>query len=234
MSPTTIEDPTAQGAASLSGTANTSDFTLTPSLDIFAKWLAILDGNKTNYVDVYTEVMQKYTEYMADIADLVTAMANATKPGNDKDHVNFDGDAIREKIFALVDKYNSTAPLFTSKLSGADGKAEAEKWAKELGLDPEKTVIATGKDANDQYTYSVIVDTTPLLSMANSLKNGNIDIPSYQAMQAAIDAQKQVIQNTVQVLAEKFSKANSNYDSYIKAASSSLQELLAMLNQFLR
>jgi type III secretion system IpaD/SipD/SspD family effector len=231
---TIADDPTTTtGTPTVSAAdAATTDNTQQPRFDPFARWLDILGQNKANYVDVYIDVMQKYTGYMADIADLVTAMANATTAGSDKDHVNFNGTTISAKLNALRAQVENT-PLFTSQLKGADALAEATAWAKELGLDPDKTVRVTGKDENGQETYGVFMDATPIVSMINALKNGNLDIPSYQAMQAAFDAQKQVIQNTVQVLAEKFSKANGNYDSYVKAASATLEQLLAILKGFL-
>lgn len=221
----------AAAAKTTATSAGASTQSATNTLNI-SDWVNLIGAYKELYLDPYTKVIQTHTEFMAEIADLMTIIAKATTAGNDSNHVNVDFDTIKDKIDAIRNKYDGQ-PLVTVKTVGEGGRAEAEAWAAELGLNPDNTVQVVDKTDDGQVIYGVVMDMMPLQQMVEALKDGNIDIPTYQAMQAAIDSEKAVLQNTVQVLAEKFSRANANFDSLIKVLSSLLAEWSQIMRAFL-
>jgi hypothetical protein len=126
--------------------------------------------------------------------------------------------------------------LFNSTLSGDAGKKQAEDWAREFGLDPEKVVrLAGSKDENGEGVYyTVIMDVSPLVTMVSATKDGTMDLAQYNAMLAALDTQEQTIQSNVRLMAEKGTNAFSKYDTLVKALSSMISERFAVLKDILR
>jgi hypothetical protein len=268
-----------QAAAAMSATttpppppANTSAAQMQALLDL-------LNGMKDNYIDPYVKALQTSTQFMSDLAALMTAISKATSAGKDSNNVKVDGVAIKVAIQALQDKYSKPEnALYTSKLTSNDGSdaalEEANKWATELGLDP-ATAVKGYFDENGDKRFAVYLDLSPLAKMADAVKGGtpgttpmtfqefldknggdvvqgfaryqqylaelsgaadqNIDLASYNAMLAALDANKTIMQNfSAQILPEKMVKANGQWESMRKLQSAVADQLFQLMDSLMK
>jgi len=201
-------------------------------LDYIDELPKLIDGMLENYINIYVNVMQKYTDYVGEIADLKTLISkSSTASGSDK--IVFDAGPIFAKIAEIEAKFNSIDnAMYVAHETGAAGYAECVKWAKELGLNPDAVIVCVGDDkANGQ--YFIQADLSPLFQIRESIKNGEMPTNLYQQMAAGIDIQVQKVNNTIQKLAEKYSNANANMDSLMKMLSNILAELQRILAQML-
>ncbi len=195
---------------------------------------------KKNVIDVYAKVMQKYTDYVNQLAELKSVITAASKPGQSSGMINVDFNAITEKIGDIEKNFSFDNPIFVSQKTGAEGEAEARRWAEELGLDPDKVVIPSGgKDG----TYQINVDLTPLKTIGTTVtsvsgggQNGivkkDIDANRYQALISAVDGQIQTPFNQVQVIGEKFGRQNTQMNSlfqFVTGAASQLTQTLSTM-----
>jgi type III secretion system IpaD/SipD/SspD family effector len=199
--------------------------------NIVGTFPGFISGVQKNYIDPYTAIMKFYTDFMGEVSDIMSAISKAVGPGEDSNSVSFDETQIKNLINELVQKYRER-PLFTSQGTGAEGKAEAERWAKELGLDISKATLVD-KD-NPDGPWKVEMDLSPLDTMFGAIKGDKLSTYEYQAMQTAIDAQKQKLQSTVQTVAEKYGRANANMDSLYKMMSAMITAMEQLLEAFNR
>ncbi|MET3106705.1 type III secretion system IpaD/SipD/SspD family effector [Oxalobacteraceae bacterium GrIS 2.11] len=219
---------TNQSASEVKTTTSTWKWSLLNSLPGHVKSM------QDNYISPYTAAVQLYTKFMADIADLMTIVSGSSHANSDSNYINFGTESTVLKIDAISKKYDMLKnPLYSSKAVGEAGKAEANRWAEEFGLDPAKCVQEIKGDGGES-SYVVIVDLSPLATMQLSLKNGKLSIQEYQQMMAALDGQKQILQSTVQVLTEKYGRANANLDSMFRLISGIIADLQQQISRMMQ
>lgn len=193
------------------------------------------------YLEVYENVVGKYTEFYTDFSDILSQMGGWISPGGkDGNQVKLNVGALVNALEKLRDQHQlpyQNAVLFPSQSEGAgitgvsDRKA-AEQWAKELGLPDFCVQRFNGK-------YFVVVDLTPIEAMirdTQALGEGAVEIDNakFQAWQAGFKAQEENLKNTLQTLTQKYSSANSLYDNLVKVLSSTISSCLETAKSFLQ
>ncbi|MGL5266007.1 MAG: type III secretion system needle tip protein SctA [Plesiomonas shigelloides] len=193
------------------------------------------------YLEVYENVVGKYTEFYTDFSDILSQMGGWISPGGkDGNQVKLNVDALVNALKTLTSKYtlpNQNAVLFPSQsegsgITGVSDRKVAEQWAKELGLPDSCVQQVNGK-------YVVVVDLTPINAMirdTSALGKGEVEIDNakFQAWQAGFKAQEENLKNTLQTLTQKYSSANSLYDNLVKVLSSTISSCLETAKSFLQ
>jgi Type III secretion systems tip complex components len=121
-------------------------------------------------------------------------------------------------------------------------KAIAEKWAIDLGL-PDDAIL---KSANDDITWLVKLDFSPVNTMIDSLEamkkktppdaDGKVTLSTshFQAWKTGFDAQADRIKNKSTVMAQKLVNAQSIYENLIKVLSSTIAAMMETNKLFLQ
>ncbi len=217
----------------------------------FCDDLAVIIRNmQDNYVDSFATAMAKYTEFLGDISKLKSALSACTTTSGEAGKMTVDFDKFSTELGLIIQKYNYAeydqyrpdmiigvggGVLYTAPDAGDAGKADAEAMAKQLGLNPSCVKQVCGQ-------YIVALDLTPLSEIMSSIykkcdpDNGRTVVVltmgqgEYDSWFTGATSQFQTIENTAQVLAERFSRANSNLDSLYKMLSSVISDITNMLN----
>lgn len=193
------------------------------------------------YLEVYENVVGKYTEFYTDFSDILSQMGGWISPGGkDGNQVKLNVDALVNALEKLKTKHKlpyQNAVLFPSQsegsgITGVSERKVAEQWAKELGLPDSCVQLFNGK-------YVVVVDLTPIEAMirdTRALGKGEVEIDNakFQAWQAGFKAQEENLKNTLQTLTQKYSSANSLYDNLVKVLSSTISSCLETAKSFLQ
>ncbi|MFP2429045.1 IpaD/SipD/SspD family type III secretion system needle tip protein [Enterobacter ludwigii] len=195
-----------------------------------------------DYLEIFEHSVEKQTAYWQKFTDFQSQLAKNTTTSGGDSRVTISG---IESLWSQLEKLMVTYEPVDVTTVSADfilypvepdtyvSKAEAKKWAQELGL-PDGCVYGSGDK------YIVVIDTTP----ANRLRYSNVincGLPSwagstteYQAWQTTYNAQAENIKTNTQTLTTKYSTANSTYDTIIKLLSSSIQTLFDCCKEALR
>lgn len=187
-----------------------------------------------DYIKVYEDIVQRYTDMFGEFSDLMGNITSLLKVSTDKNGVQtfqFDDKALKD-VTNLITKYEGSAGILYSAPNGPNPKAEADKWAKQLGLDPDKFVkLVDGK-------WCVKMDISPLTNIKQSLqdaKGASLSTFEYQSWRSGFDAQGDRLKTALQTLTSKYGSANGNFDTVVKLLSSmitSMSELLRTLCNF--
>ena len=203
--------------------------------DFFDKLLELIDLIKNGYLAGYEHIIKAYSDFFADFNKDITAMMKEWIEGtNDGKEVEINAGAIRIALQKLIEKYsppNPTAVLFPAPGMGGATKEEAEKWLKALGLP------ASCLHQNNDGTYSVVMDLSPLITMRDSLPPDVYEIiwdtAKFQAWQTGFNAQEERMKNMLQSFTQKYSNANSYHDNFNKTLSAHLSQYADMLKAML-
>lgn len=177
----------------------------------------LIAAMKDNYVAVYAQAMEKYSRYFSGISDLVSLIGKSVKAGPDNTMI-VDFPTILAAMKALESSFNlKENALFVSTLTDDAAQAEATHWAIEMGLNPANCVRGA-KNEDGSMSYFVTVDSGPITAMITSTsgKKSPLTVQEFQAWQAGFDAQKNIIQTTVSVIAEKYGQANDSLNNMVK------------------
>lgn len=197
-------------------------------------WQDAVNGIGTiedQYLGVYENVVERYTAFYSDFSDFMsglTAFLNVTTDDKGNQTMQFKPEVIAE-INKLINDYANGSKGVLFPASGTATKAEADKWAKELGLDP-ACVQPSGVG------YVVRVDLSPLLSIRDNLNDSAIKPMTtfeYQSWRSGFDAQSGKLQTTLQTLTTKYGNANGMFDTMVKVLSSSITSGSETLKQIL-
>ncbi|NHR07710.1 type III secretion system needle tip protein SctA [Chromobacterium haemolyticum] len=196
-------------------------------------------GNiKDGYLGVYENVVGKYIEFYQEFSDILSQMAGWISSNDKGDKVTLSVGELYDALKQLKAKYENTV-LFPT--SGTTSKAEADKWAAELGLPKEcvkEKPAGSGK-------YVVVIDTGPVQKMMTALeglaggvpekgKKVEMDNAKFQSWQSGFKAQEENLKNTLQTLTQKYSNANSLYDNLVKVLSSTISSCTETAKSFLQ
>ncbi|KQN51817.1 hypothetical protein ASE93_01250 [Serratia sp. Leaf50] len=197
---------------------------------------------KSNYYDVFEGALSKYIEFYKKFSNIISEMGKWVEKKGDNGNLVFKFGELEKVLKKLLTDYTpadgKTNQLYPIDHTKNVSRAEAEKWAKDMGL-PASSVIPG--------SY-VSIDTAPVKKMLESLldkqeidedgkvvntgNNKEITNTQYQAWLAGFNAQEEQIKTTVQSLTGRYSNANSVYDNMIKVLSSTISTLADMAKRF--
>jgi invasin D len=153
-------------------------------------------------------------------------------------------DGLLDALKDLLEVYkNGPSTVFIADQEDSQhNQAIAEKWATDLGL-PKDAVV---KSANDNTTWLVKLDFSPVKTMIESLEamkaktppdaDGKITLStsSFQAWKVGFDAQAERIKSNSTVMANKLVNAQSIYENLIKVLSSTIAAMMETNKSFLQ
>ncbi|QND85677.1 Uncharacterized protein ChrSV_3451 [Chromobacterium vaccinii] len=192
-----------------------------------------IDSLNKNYLQQYQKIVSTYTEFYKKFSDEVLAkIGEWVKSVEGKDGK---ADKIELNIGAMKAALNKVKDADNEKGGGwvlYDGEG-AGKWFKEL----------TGKDGGASNGLKleggkVMVDVSVLDKMVENLDKLNtpskLDSAAFQAWKSGFDSQAEQLKNTLQVLTQKYSNANSTFDNMVKVLSSTITACLETDKLFLQ
>ncbi len=225
-------DPAAPAApaAPTTPTAAAEDTSTGSGLDYIDDLPPLIAAMQTNYIGVYVNAMQKYTDFMGEVAKLKSMISSAASASSDSTKTKFDAKTIDDQIALIMREFSGPdSALFTSQQTGEAGKAECQKWAEEFGLTLDQVLVR-----DDSGKYRIQVDLQPLRNIQTSIDfSGEIKDNLFAGMIAGLDMQVQAMNTTVQKLTEKFSNANGVMNDMMKMLSDILAELQRILAQMM-
>ncbi|MDB5989232.1 MAG: sipD [Herbaspirillum sp.] len=153
-------------------------------------------------------------------------------------------DGLLDALKDLLEVYkNGPSTVFVAEQGDSQhNHAIAEKWATDLGL-PKDAVV---KSANDNTTWLVKLDFSPVKTMIESLEAMKAKTPpdaagkitlstsSFQAWKVGFDAQAERIKSNSTVMANKLVNAQSIYENLIKVLSSTIAAMMETNKSFLQ
>jgi len=205
-----------------------------PQSAVLNGWLDFIRSLTDNYMNPYTEAVRKYTAFLTDVTNLEAYISQRIQSsGDDKQPVAINCAEIKAKIEDLIAKYSlpqDAGSLFTSTATGTDGQNQALEWAAEFGLD--SSAVTRTSDGK----WTVRMDLNPFMQIANVFNRSgtNFDIPTYNQIITAKDAQVQTIKNTMQVLTEKYSRAFATSNNITTLFSSICKSTFDMMASYLK
>ncbi len=197
-------------------------------------WQDAVDGIgviKAGYLEVYETVVERYTAFYSDFSDFMsglTAYLDVTTDDKGNQTMEFKTEALN-KINALINSYSSGSKGILFPASGTTTKAEAEKWAAELGLPAHCVTSVVGG-------FVVKMDISPLTTIRDNLRDIALKPMTtfqYQSWRSGFDAQSGKFQTTLQTLTTKYGNANGMFDTLVKVLSSSITSGAETLKQIL-
>ncbi|WP_067700190.1 IpaD/SipD/SspD family type III secretion system needle tip protein [Erwinia sp. ErVv1] len=185
-----------------------------------------------DYLDVFQQAVEKNAEFYSDFSDFMSKLSQFIKADGDKTILKTA--AFAAELDKLINKYkvpSSATTLYPVQSGNAvigGDKEECEAWAKEMGLNSDKSVtrLADG-------SYIVHIDVLPLENIKKTLpgyshswEDMKCNSAQWAAWQSGFDMQKDSIQTAMQTLTQKYSNANSTFDNLVKVLSGTISSLL--------
>jgi type III secretion system IpaD/SipD/SspD family effector len=195
-----------------------------------ADWMAdIISDTQTGYLDVYTDIARKYTEFYKKIST-ISYTNYIVVDDSDPNNVKFDAGALYADLKNVLDTHAEV-------LAGFDDKESADVWAKRIYGDPPPagTVKEVIDPATGKKSYLLCADTTPLNSMMAELEKlagksldgvgssvVKVSTIKFNAWEQNYKTQVSTIENMIQQLGNQMSSATSKMDNLIKVMMSCL------------
>lgn len=172
---------------------------------------------RTNYVDFYAGLMQKYTEmYEAYNEYVQKASADAVKAGEDGNNVDFNNNTMK----GGYDKFNNAVNgMDLGSVANWDKMTDEQKASMTATLEPAfKVDQSSGKISFnlDQYNGRPYYP---------SDGGGKVSTSSYQAWLASFNAIGTGLQSNMQSFAQRYTQANSTFDNLNKVLSGAISSM---------
>ncbi|ARF52342.1 IpaD/SipD/SspD family type III secretion system needle tip protein [Pantoea stewartii] len=172
---------------------------------------------RTNYVDFYAGLMQKYTKmYEAYNEYVQKASADAVKAGEDGNNVDFNNNTVK----GGYDKFDSAVKgMDLGSVDNWDKMTDAQKASMTATLEPAfKVDQSSGKISFnlDQYNGRPYYP---------SDGGGKVSTSSYQAWLASFNAIGTGLQSNMQSFAQRYTQANSTFDNLNKVLSGAISSM---------
>lgn len=188
----------------------------------------IIGETRTDYLEVYEKVLEKYIGFFKGMSDILSQLPNLISDGKDN-KVTVDEGKLRELLEELNGKYKDQV-LYPTEPGKSVCEKEAKDWAEKLGL-PEDCVQSGEGGSVVKFDLSPIKE---MLEGLSAVKDGEISSAKYQAWKAGFDAQVEKINNYVQTLSQKYTTANSTYDNLVKVLSSTITSMYDADKEYLK
>ncbi|WP_112011591.1 IpaD/SipD/SspD family type III secretion system needle tip protein [Enterobacter sp. RIT418] len=200
--------------------ARTGDNEISVHTSYSKLWAVMAEAIKnirTNYVDFYAGLMQKYTEmYEAYNEYVQKASADAVKAGEDGNNVDFNNNTMK----GGYDKFDSAVKgMDLGSVDNWDKMTDAQKASMTATLEPAfKVDQSTGKISFnlDQYNGRPYYP---------SDGGGKVSTSSYQAWLASFNAVGTGLQSNMQSFAQRYTQANSTFDNLNKVLSGAISSM---------
>lgn len=200
--------------------ARTGDNEISVHTSYSKLWAVMAEAIKnirTNYVDFYAGLMQKYTEmYEAYNEYVQKASADAVKAGEDGNNVYFNNNTMK----GGYDKFDNTVKgMDLGSVDNWDKMTDAQKASMTATLEPAfKVDQSTGKISFnlDQYNGRPYYP---------SDGGGKVSTSSYQAWLASFNAVGTGLQSNMQSFAQRYTQANSTFDNLNKVLSGAISSM---------
>lgn len=200
--------------------ARTGDNEISVHTSYSKLWAVMAEAIKnirTNYVDFYAGLMQKYTEmYEAYNEYVQKASADAVKAGEDGNNVDFTNSTMK----GGYDKFDSAVKgLDLGSVDNWDKTTDAQKASMTATLEPAfKVDQSSGKISFnlDQYNGRPYYP---------SDGGGKVSTSSYQAWLASFNAIGTGLQSNMQSFAQRYTQANSTFDNLNKVLSGAISSM---------
>lgn len=200
--------------------ARTGDNEISVHTSYSKLWAVMAEAIKnirTNYVDFYAGLMQKYTEmYEAYNEYVQKASADAVKAGEDGNNVDFTNSTMK----GGYDKFDSAVKgLDLGSVDNWDKMTDAQKASMTATFEPAfKVDQSSGKISFnlDQYNGRPYYP---------SDGGGKVSTSSYQAWLASFNAIGTGLQSNMQSFAQRYTQANSTFDNLNKVLSGAISSM---------
>ncbi|WP_230350810.1 IpaD/SipD/SspD family type III secretion system needle tip protein [Lelliottia sp. WAP21] len=173
---------------------------------------------QTHYMDVYAQVTEQYQLYMEDVNSFKASLTNYMDNGADE--IKLDIPGILNEVDKVIDKWSVT-PLLT-----VTTKEEADYWQDQLGL----------PYTNGPEGYSFYVNLTPMYDIRDSVTklSSTVSTARFNQWQNSVNSACSTIESDTQIIAQKYSQANTVFNNLAKILSSTMDALYQTDKEFLR
>ncbi|SIT44963.1 hypothetical protein BN2475_510039 [Paraburkholderia ribeironis] len=212
------------------------------SAPVFEALLQALENGEDALTD-FAAVVQFLTKLLGEITDdIFGELGGWTHSGTDKDNntsVHIDIDKIYAAFDSIFSKYagysKGPPPHFTAGSidTGVAVKIppSVDEWNKQLS--PLFTVDGKGNVSMDTSSLNKLIDSVRDFGNNGGGTPPGVNSAAYQAWSTGFTAMKDQMQTSLQMLAEKYSHQNSNFDSMSKILSSSISAMLDTAKSYL-
>lgn len=198
-----------------------------------------IDNINKDYLQVFQHSAKFYADLLKELNEKLASFKDVIK--TDKDTIEFkfvETKELIDKLAALKKKYDN------KRLVPAEGNLknndEAVAWAKQLGLNEEKSIANKNNNIYIKMDLSFIdeiIDHFPKISPGKNAKkflsDAKYNSARWVVWQSGFDQFKTEAQTTSQTVIQKYSNANAIYDNVIKILSNTIRELLESNKSFL-
>lgn len=210
-------------------TASTID-TGTSYAELWARIAADTALIKSDYVDFYADLMQKFTEmYQAFNETCQKASSSAVSSGDDGNNVKFNTGTMQT---GYNDFYNKIVPIENSlgSVKNWSSMQSDERENMLATLQPAFSVDSnTGRIWFNLDQYNTVKNTMP-----SGISSGKVSTASYQAWLATFNAAGSAFQSNMQSFAQRYSQSNSTFDNLNKVLSSAISSLADSAKEVLK
>ncbi|XTZ39307.1 IpaD/SipD/SspD family type III secretion system needle tip protein [Salmonella enterica] len=189
--------------------------------ELWGRIAVAITNIKSEYVDWYAELMQKFTElYEGFNSTVQKASSQAVSTGDDGNNVKFNTGTMQSGY----DKFNKIIDSIEQDIGSIKNWGSLSASEKESLLTSLKPAFAVDESNgkiwinNDQY-YTVR-GTFP-----SGISDGKVSTASYQAWLATFNAAGSTYQSNMQSFAQRYSQSNSTFDNLNKVLSGAISSL---------
>lgn len=177
-----------------------------------------LDYMQTNYMDIYAQVTEQYQLYMQDVNSFKISLTNYMDNGTDEIKLNLAG--IKSEINKVIDKWEQT-PILT-----VNTKEDADYWQDQLGL--------PYKESADGYSF--YVNLQPMYDIRDSVNqlSSPLSTARFNQWQNSVNSACSTIESDTQIIAQKYSQANTVFNNLAKILSATMDSLYQTDKEYLR
>lgn len=190
------------------------------SWDICSDVADSIQQMEDEYLKIFQSATEKYAAFFKDFSALMGKLKDYIEAKDDKTILK--AKAFRDLVDELLSKYSVSPPNDSTTLYSGS-KEDCLAWAKEMGIDQNTCVV------NSNGKYVVTIDMSALQNIRTSLEKYNdtmsCNAAEWQVWMSSTDTHKESIQNNMQVLAQKYTSANTTFDNLVKVLSSTISSL---------
>ncbi|VVD90877.1 Cell invasion protein SipD [Pandoraea capi] len=200
---------------------------------------------KENFLNIFGDAAKGYLDFGKALTDIVAKLSSWITSKDDGKNVELDVGALKDELQKLLEKYalpSKDAVLWPKQDKEGKGdieggsKEDAEKWAKDLGL-PESSVVEQPPGSGK---YVVVIDTTPITKMIESLPKGDQNGKSKMTTQqleiwrTGFTGHENLVKTATQSMSQRFTTANATNESLVKLLSGSILSMAETFKGFSR
>ncbi|QZN95239.1 IpaD/SipD/SspD family type III secretion system needle tip protein [Symbiopectobacterium purcellii] len=195
--------------------------TSTSYADLWAEITKVIANVKTNYVDFYGNLLQKYTEMYDGYNKTVQKVAaDSTHSGSEANSVKFDEPNLRKYGYqAFKDGYLDKIQL--GSVPDWDKMSPSQQKEMVATLEPAFKVGTDGKISFNKDTYDSVV----LAKVTEDGSYTEVSTTRYQAWLASFNSVSSAFQSNMQSFAQRYSQSNSTFDNLNRVLSSVISTL---------